>query len=592
MGIKIRKKGAKWYLFIDYQGKRKAKCVGTRAAAEQVKRMLEAKLALGDFSFLKSEKPASFADYAEGWVKQYVDLKPSTAARYKGLLKLHILPFLGSKAIDAITRDDVKQFFSALALKQVQPKSKNPEKIDPNRKTLAANSLQNALICLRVIFQSALEDGLIPQNPASKVGRFLRKDTEKFEAVFLTRKELERFLDSIRTLTPEYYPLFLTFARTGLRLGEALALRWGDIQFAQDEADANRYMSIRRNYTAGRLVTPKSNKSRRVDMSRQLRAVLLEIREQRLLEAMLKDEFSISEEPVFPSPSGKMLDASNLRKRVLLPAIQHAGLRRFRIHDLRHTFASLLIQDGTSLAYVKEQLGHSSIAITVDLYGHLVPSANIAFVDRLDGETSPQQNATQAQPTNDSEEAEYSEVFENSGGPGQSRTADLRFRKPLLYPSELQGHKDLRSRLAAHPQKHPQTALLLDFSIRVALDSQQNEQLRVGRFDGLDRLHFRIVSNRSVILAHLGVHVAGKTLHHCQRHVLLSPGGDAGVPQLIELDIGESGLLTQLAPGGVPAFLMAVWAKAFKAASVERVLSARMLRHVIGKQVVFGFPCA
>lgn len=349
-----------------------------------------------------------------------MDLKPSTVARYRGLLKLHILPFFGSKPIDAITRDDVKRFFSELALKQVQPKSKNPDKIDPNRKTLAANSLQNALICLRVIFQSAIEDGLMPQNPASKVGRFLPKDREKFEAAFLTSDELELFLDSVRTLSPQHYPLFLTFARTGLRLGEALALRWGDIQFGQHESDANRYMWVRRNYTAGRFVTPKSGKSRRVDMSRQLRALLLGIREQRLLDGMLKGASPISEDLVFPTPGGGPLDPANLHKRVLLPAIQLAGLRRFRIHDLRHTFASLLIQDGASLAYVKEQLGHSTIAVTVDLYGHLVPSANIAFVDRLDPKTSPQQNATQAQPKGDREEVEYSEVFENYGGPGQS----------------------------------------------------------------------------------------------------------------------------------------------------------------------------
>ena len=429
-------------MFVHYQGKRKAKCVGTRAAAEQVKRTLEAKLALGDFTFLKGEQPATFAAYAEGWEKQYVDLKPSTAARYKGLLKLHILPCFGAKAIDAICRDDVKRFFSELALKQVQPKSKNPDKIDPSRKTLAANSLQNALICLRVIFQSAVEDGLIPQNPASRVGRFLPKDGERFEAVFLSADELARFLNSVQALSPEHYPLFLTFARTGLRLGEALALRWGDIQFGQDASDVNRYMWIRRNYTAGRFVSPKSGKSRRVDMSQQLRAVLLGVREQRLLEAMLKGESPISEDLVFPSASGAPLDPANLHKRVLLPAIQHAGLRRFRIHDLRHTFASLLIQDGASLAYVKEQLGHSTIAVTVDLYGHLVLSANIAFVDRLDAKTSPQQNATQAQPADERERSEYSEVFENYGGPGQSRTADQRFRKYGL-PSPSQSAQPL-----------------------------------------------------------------------------------------------------------------------------------------------------
>jgi integrase len=338
MGVKIRRRGRKWYVFVDYQGKRKAKCVGTRAAAEQVRQKLEAKLTLGDFSFLKSEKPASFADYVKTWEKQYVDLKPSTIARYKGLLKLHILPYFGSKAIDSITRDDVKRFFSELVLKQVQPKSKDPDKINPNRKTLSASSLQNALICLRVVLQGAVEDGLLTVNPASKVGRFLPKDPEKFEAVFLTGEELERFLSSIRALNPEHYPLFLTFARTGMRLGEALALRWGDIQFGGDTSDTNRFFWIRRNYTAGSFVTPKSDKARRVDMSQQLRTVLLSLREQRLLHAMLKDEGPISEDLVFPSPTGAPLDPANLNKRVLSPAIQHAGLRRFGI-QFREAYA-------------------------------------------------------------------------------------------------------------------------------------------------------------------------------------------------------------------------------------------------------------
>jgi len=405
----------------------------------QVKRTLEAKLALGDLSFLNTAQPDTFGKYVEAWEKQHVDIKPTTATRYKGLLKLHLLPFFGWKPIEAITRDDVKRFFSELALKPVSPKSKNPEKIDPERKTLAANSLQNALICLRVIFQSAVEDGLIAQNPASKIGRFLPKDGKKFEAVFLSCDELECFLGSVQALSPEYYPLFLTFARTGIRLGEALALQWGDIQFGQDESDSNRCLWIRRNYTAGRFVTPKSGKSRRVDMSRRLREVLLELREQRLLDAMLKGDSPILEDLVFRSSSGGALDPANLNKRVLLPAIQHAGLRRFGIHSLRHTVASLLIAGGASLAYVKEQLGHSTIAVTVDLYGHLVPGANIAFIDQLDVKTSPQPNATQAQPKQNTDSSKGTEMIEIYGSPGQIRTADLRFRKPLLYPSELQG---------------------------------------------------------------------------------------------------------------------------------------------------------
>lgn len=75
---------------------------------------------------------------------------------------------------------------------------------------------------------------------------------------------------------------------------------------------------------------------------------------------------------------------SSLRRRVWSKLLPKAGFRWLRIHDLRHTFASLLIQNGESLAYVKEQMGHHSIRVTVDTYGHLVPGGNRAAVDRLD----------------------------------------------------------------------------------------------------------------------------------------------------------------------------------------------------------------
>ena len=83
-----------------------------------------------------------------------------------------------------------------------------------------------------------------------------------------------------------------------------------------------------------------------------------------------------------------MIDPENFRSRVWSKLLAKAGLRRIRIHDLRHTFASLLIQQGESLAYVKEQMGHHSIRVTVDVYGHLVPGGNKAAVDRLDDPVS------------------------------------------------------------------------------------------------------------------------------------------------------------------------------------------------------------
>jgi Phage integrase family len=109
-----------------------------------------------------------------------------------------------------------------------------------------------------------------------------------------------------------------------------------------------------------------------------------------------------------------------------------------RFHDLRHTFGSLLIQDGASLAYVKDQMGHSSIQITVDTYGHLIPGANINWVDGLDRKTTPQQNATPAQPEIDELEdadvwpSELIDYAENAGGPGRIRTYNQQIMSLLL----------------------------------------------------------------------------------------------------------------------------------------------------------------
>src|SRR5262245_52526962 len=120
-------------------------------------------------------------------------------------------------------------------------------------------------------------------------------------------------------------------------------------------------------------------------------------RVKRLVTAFAEGKCDISDEFVFPSEAGTPIEMNNFIQRVFRPLLTHAGLRKIRFDDLRHTFGSLLIQTGASLAYVREQMGHSSIQVTVDLYGHLIPGANISFVDRLDGLTSARQSAIQPQ---------------------------------------------------------------------------------------------------------------------------------------------------------------------------------------------------
>jgi integrase-like protein len=166
-----------------------------------------------------------------------------------------------------------------------------------------------------------------------------------------------------------------------------------------------------------------------VDLSKQLRAALLELRDGRLLTAMMAGKTSIADELVFPSQAGTVIKPDNIAPRYMEPALEKAGLRRFRFHDLRHTFGSLLIQDGASLAYVKDQMGHSSIQITVDTYGHLIPGADIAWVDRLDSKTTPHQSAPGTHQRQGDSESERVEVLEKDWLPPRDSNPDIVSRR-------------------------------------------------------------------------------------------------------------------------------------------------------------------
>ena len=243
-------------------------------------------------------------------------------------------------------------------------------------------------------------------------------------------------IDTAKDKLPRYYPLFLCAVRTGLRMGELFALQWGDNDWQ------GRFIEVQRNYTHGKVTTPKSGESRRVDMSRELGRVLKDLQTEQQIEAAARGWKEVPSW-VFCSEVGGLLHPNNLRDRVFYGLLTKAGLRKVRFHDLRHTFASLLLQQGESLIYVKEQMGHSSIAVTVDRYGHLIPGGNKQAVDRLDTpmETSQFQSdsATQAQPDPlmmgpaSSDSVEYSVVTGRGHGVSDGfRTRDLRIHNPAL----------------------------------------------------------------------------------------------------------------------------------------------------------------
>jgi integrase len=365
MAVKVRQKNGKWWVFIDHHGKRKAKCVGDKRAAQQVAEKIQAKLVLGQFEITdEKEQLPPLTDYAERWLETYaaVHCKPATHHRYTRDYRLHISPTLGHKRLTEVSRQDIKQLIA-----------------EKRNSGLSWESVRNILAPLREMLNHAVEDELLTTNPATRVGRFNKRPAERRQNIDpLTREELRLFLDTARQF-PRHYPFFLLLSRTGLRLGEALALQWGDIDWHGE------FLEVRRTFcrVSKKLLTPKSGKIRRVDMSRQLSETLKVLLTERKKETLQK---GWAEVPLWVniSTTGTMLDGDHVRKRAFYPILKQAELRHVRLHDLRHTFASLLIQNGESLAYVRDQMGHHSIQVTVDTYGHLVPGGNRQAVDRLD----------------------------------------------------------------------------------------------------------------------------------------------------------------------------------------------------------------
>ena len=261
-------------------------------------------------------------------------------------------------------------------------------------KGLKVTTVRGIARTLSTILSQAVEDELLPANPALRLGRYLRTaDDPEPEIDPFARDDVAEVLRVAREQSPDWYAWLLCGLRTGLRAGELLALQWGDLNWRGSSIE------VRRNLVRGHLTTPKNHQRRRVDMSRQLRAELrLWRRRQRAVWLTHGQPFP---EWVFPSVTGTALDESNVRKAFnrLLDA---ADLHRRGPHQMRHTFASLLLQEGAPITYVSRQLGHKDSSITLRVYAHWVPDASTSrAVDLLD---DAQLSATQAQPATRSAE--------------------------------------------------------------------------------------------------------------------------------------------------------------------------------------------
>lgn len=175
--------------------------------------------------------------------------------------------------------------------------------------------------------------------------------------------------------------IFLIAILTGMRKGEVLALQWGDVDWNSDTIYVRRSLrfKMRKNIdTEDRrwwFDSPKTKYSTRaIIMSPHLKEALENHRFNQTVEFAQKDKGKKplnADELIFTNDAGCPVDPDNIIKRKFHPALERAGLRKIRFHDLRHTFASLLIDQGENIKFIQSQLGHASIQTTLDRYGHL-----------------------------------------------------------------------------------------------------------------------------------------------------------------------------------------------------------------------------
>lgn len=354
----IVKKGQRYYLKYYVAGKQIWKAAGTRK--RDAERMLTDIVHQIDRGEYRELKPIMFAEFADKWLKEHVgggSLKPSTQEFYRQILEHHLVPYFGGYELAQITLEEVQRFVSV--------------KVKGGK--LSAQTINHLITVLKGMSKHAVRWGYLRNNPALYVER--PKILDK-EMDFFTKEEIGVFLAHV---PPMRYALFLTAIMTGLRQGELLAMKWGNLDW-----NLGQYF-VKESLYQGRFLEPKSRKSKRaIDLAptllRELKQHQVRQYEKRLQAGSNYQEFDL----IFCTESGTPLDPKNLVKRAFNPALKAAGIRHIRFHDLRHTYTALLIAQGESPKYIQNQLGHASIQTTLDRYGHLMPDTHKEAAKRLD----------------------------------------------------------------------------------------------------------------------------------------------------------------------------------------------------------------
>jgi integrase len=306
----------------------------------------------------------TLAQFLEYWLAEHVkpSVRPATFTSYDQQVRVHITPSLGHVELAKLSPQNIQRYM--------------------NEKTaagLSSKTVRYHRSVLAMALKQAHRQGLVSQNVATMVDP---PSAKKYEIQSFDQSQAHTLLEALKG--ERLGALFTVALSLGLRRGEALGLRWQDVDF-----DANT-LRIAQQLTRSNheliFSEPKTGKSRRVlPLPATLAGALRERRRQQLEERMAAGDKWTDSGLVFTARHGGPIDPRTV-KRHLDRILKAAGLPHCRVHDLRHFCASLLLAQGVPLKIVSDILGHTQISITADLYTHVLPSLTrdaIGMLDRM-----------------------------------------------------------------------------------------------------------------------------------------------------------------------------------------------------------------
>lgn len=363
----FRKRGAKWEYRIKYvdrnTGKTREKTKGgfrTKKEAQIAAAEEETNINYFGFGENGSEKVEKyFNQWLEVYKKPFV--KPITYSVQERNVRLNILPRWGNYQLKDINRSDYQKWINELR-----------ERYSEGTVRRIHSIMSSAL------FDAVHEFHIIRENPIQKIK--IPKDNEKSSKIsYFTREQLSLFLNTVKEpmkkakyqASIQYYVLFSLLARTGLRIGEALALTWDDIDLDEKKLTVNKTLVYPLNSTPY-LSTPKSKKSDRVVKLDDATMKLMKRHKINQKEVYLryKNYKATTENIIFHQQDGRWL-RTNVVREYFKAVCKRASLPILSPHALRHTHAVHLLEAGANIKYVSERLGHASVKVTADTYLHI-----------------------------------------------------------------------------------------------------------------------------------------------------------------------------------------------------------------------------